>query len=54
MAYHTVRPMSADITGIAAADIVYDFLQMMQADRPPKRGHLGSPWSQEESARAKS
>ncbi|CAK5264793.1 unnamed protein product [Mycena citricolor] len=27
---------NADITGIAAADIVYDFLEMMQMESPPQ------------------
>lgn len=30
----TVRNL-ADVTGIAAADIVHDFLSMMQSDAPP-------------------
>jgi agmatinase len=35
---------TSDITGIAAADLVADFLQMIQVDAPPKKGwHLGMP-----------
>jgi agmatinase len=28
---------SAELTGIAAADLVHDFLSMMLVDEPPKR-----------------
>ncbi|KAF5332935.1 hypothetical protein D9758_015964 [Tetrapyrgos nigripes] len=35
---------TADITAIAAADFVYEFLMMMQLDEPPKPGHPGGPW----------
>ncbi|KAG7442371.1 Arginase/deacetylase [Guyanagaster necrorhizus] len=38
----------ADITGIAAADLVHDFLVAMQIDAPPKAGHKGSPWTVED------
>lgn len=34
----------ADITGIAAADLVFDILLMMQMDSPPRVGHPGGPW----------
>ncbi|KAK0222265.1 arginase deacetylase [Armillaria fumosa] len=37
-----------DITGIAAADLVHDFLVAMQIDEPPKAGHKGSPWAAED------
>jgi len=36
----------ADITGIAAADLVHDFLTMMQTDAPPKP-HVG-PWTHDD------
>ncbi|THU78798.1 Arginase/deacetylase [Dendrothele bispora CBS 962.96] len=39
---------TADITSIAAADFVYEFLMMMQFDEPPKRGHPGGPWTEED------
>ncbi|KAK7450582.1 hypothetical protein VKT23_012891 [Stygiomarasmius scandens] len=39
---------TADITAIAAADIVYEFLMMMQFDEPPKHGHPGGPWTEED------
>ncbi|KAF9028790.1 Arginase/deacetylase [Hymenopellis radicata] len=35
----------ADITGIAAADLVHDFLVAMLTDTPPRVGHIGSPWA---------
>ncbi len=35
----------ADITGIAAADLVHDFLVAMLTDKPPRVGHIGSPWA---------
>lgn len=35
----------AEITGIAAADLVHDFLLMMQMDKPP-RPHTRGPWKE--------
>jgi agmatinase len=39
----------ADITGIAAADIVYDFLAMLQLDSPPLPH--GGPFSKKDLVR---
>lgn len=39
---------AADITGIAAADLVNDFLGAMLTDAPPHTSHMGSPFTEKD------
>ena len=39
-----LTPLTADITSIAAADIVHDFLSMMASAAPPLSRDERRPW----------
>ena len=41
--YSLVPPCAAEITGIAAADIVHDFLSMLLSSKPPTPHSLFAP-----------